>query len=353
MLTSLHPAASAALRRAGYAGAHPEPEDARMDKPLRRAPWIKEAITAGNEFHAMKQDPTRHNLINGASTLAVVLSFAGVLASGAVLPWWLYVPLGGALMGCVLFSVFILIIHECSHSMFVLLPDRERSKELNRLVGRVAGAVMFTDYLRHWEKGHTVHHLHPCEPDDPQDRLPLTGRPLFLRYAMLLFVPFSFLVLNPSRQYDGALGRTLVGGLLWAPVMAASWFFSGWAGPVSLLVAFHVLMMLNLTKKAQEHGAGLAEEPERMLRSRTYFYPLAPFCSPFNINYHFEHHANFNVPWYALPAYHLRLMEGVVPEPIKPYYFHHDFLAQLAGTKALVPAELRHLCEDTSPAPAK
>lgn len=323
-----------------------------MERAIRRAPWIKEAIKAGNAFHAMKQDPRRHNLINAASAAGVVVSFAALLGAGAVLPWWLYVPLGGVLMGCVLFSVFILVIHECSHDMFVLLADRERSKAMNRLVGRVAGAVMFTDYLRHWEKGHTVHHLHPCEPDDPQDRTPLTGAPLYKRYLMLATIPLSFLVLNPSRQYDGALARTLIGGLIWAPILGLSFLLSGWAGPAALLVSFHMLMALNLTKKAQEHGAGLAEEPERMLRSRTYFYPLAVFCSPFNINYHFEHHANFNVPWYLLPAYHRSLMGGVVPEPIKPYYFHHDFLAQLAGTKPLVPPELRHLCEDTAPEPA-
>ncbi|MBK7760179.1 MAG: fatty acid desaturase, partial [Deltaproteobacteria bacterium] len=80
-----------------------------------------------------------------------------------------------------------------------------------------------------------------------------------------------------------------------------------------------------------------ANEPDRLLRSRTYFYPVAVIFSPFNINYHFEHHANFSVPWYSLPAYHKKARE-IVPEALRPYYFHNQYLMQLAGQKPLPPA---------------
>ena len=34
-----------------------------------------------------------------------------------------------------------------------------------------------------------------------------------------------------------------------------------------------------------------------------------------------------------------------VPEPVKNYYFHHDYLAQLSGKKPLPPDELRPLLQ--------
>jgi fatty acid desaturase len=105
----------------------------------------------------------------------------------------------------------------------------------------------------------------------------------------------------------------------------------------------------NSLKKTQEHSNGLNTEPDPLLRSRTYFYPLSPLLSPFNINYHFEHHANFNVPWYLLPAYNKALL-SVVPADLQPYYFHHEYLDQMAGRKALPPREL--LLERESAIPA-
>ena len=197
----------------------------------------------------------------------------------------------------------------------------------------------FVDYLLHWEKGHTIHHLRPCEPDDPQDKNPLTGSELFKRYALLL-IPGTMMILNPSRQYGFKPLRMLIGVAAWLPVWALMYAVGGWLPLVAWVLAMNVVMFLNMTKKAQEHGCGLEHEDDPTLRSRTYFYPLAFVFSPFNINYHFEHHANFNVPWYRLPAYHKAILP-LVPEPLRPYYFHHDFWAQLNGTKPLPPESLR------------
>ena len=69
-----------------------------------------------------------------------------------------------------------------------------------------------------------------------------------------------------------------------------------------LYIGYATLATLNLCKIAQEHGAGLAHEPFPILRSRTYFYPLQWLFSPFNIHYHYEHHANFNVPGIYCPV---------------------------------------------------
>lgn len=309
---------------------------------MKRARWVRDAAVAGNELHAMKKNITTHNLINIGATLSLVSLFGAVMAAGRWVPWPVYIPLAAILFGSMYFSVFILILHECSHNMFLLLADRERSKRLNRLVGRIAGGVMFTEYVQHWEKGHTIHHLRPCEPDDPQDANPLTGWDLYRLYLLLL-IPGYFVVLNPSAKYPGGAKRLVMGVLAWAPVFVAGGFLVGWPVPVAMALGFSVLAALNFTKKAQEHGAGLAHEEDPYLRSRTYLYPLSFLFSPFNINYHFEHHANFNVPWYSLRAYHRKLMGGIVPEVLKPYYFHHEFFAQLAGTKPLPPADLRPL----------
>ncbi len=312
-----------------------------MEKP-RKAPWIKRAVAVGGEFHAMKQVPWRHNLLNISCALGLWVSVALLLGWGSVANPVLYIPLGGFLLGCLFFGHFILIVHECSHNMFLVSKNREQQKKLNRAVGIVAGAIFFTDYLVHWEKGHTVHHVRPCEDDDPQDKDPLTGKDLYKQYLGLALVPFYFMKINPSNQYGFSLKRFLGGLVFWGPLMVLTGLFIGWWVPVMLLVSQHVLMALNLTKKAQEHGSGLQYEEHFEMRSRTYLYPLAFLTSPFNINYHWEHHANFMVPWYLLPAYHERLRELVPPE-LWSYIFHDEFMEQISGKKALIPDPLRHL----------
>ena len=86
-------------------------------------------------------------------------------------------------------------------------------------------------------------------------------------------------------------------------------------------------------------GAYLYNAPEYL---ESYFAAFKAGLAPFNINYHFEHHANFSVPWYSLPAYHKKARE-IVPEALRPYYFHNQYLMQLAGQKPLPPANLRPL----------
>ena len=106
-----------------------------MEPGFKRAAWVKESIVAGNGFHAMKQDPVRHNALNIASALGVVIAFCGLIALGGLLPPWIYIPLAAPLFGSMFFSGFILVIHECSHNMFLLFKDRDRIKGANRLVG--------------------------------------------------------------------------------------------------------------------------------------------------------------------------------------------------------------------------
>jgi len=303
---------------------------------------MRDVVAAGGEFHWTKQVPWKHNLINLTSAGALWSTIFLLIGWGAVAWEPVHIPVAGFLLGCGFFAHYILIVHECSHNMFLLHTDRATQKKLNRAIGIVSGGMFFTDYLKHWEKGHTVHHLHPCEDDDPQDKDPITGWDLYKKYALLALVPMAPMKMNPSNQYGFSIKRFLGGLAFWVPLITVVVLFVNPWTALTLLVGFHTLMALNMTKKAQEHGCGLKFEEFRILRSRTYFYWTSLLTSPFNINYHFEHHANFNVPWYALPAYHKRLLD-IVPKPLHPYYFHSDFLQQLHGTKPLPPDELRPL----------
>ncbi|MFT5686178.1 MAG: fatty acid desaturase [Myxococcota bacterium] len=300
--------------------------------------WTRKLPGLGRDLNAIKQPPLRHNIINLLAVSGLWGGIFGIIALGSVLPTLVYVPVFGPLLGCLFFGHFVLIIHECSHDMLYVSRNRARQKAVNRLIGRIAGRIFFTDYLVHWEKGHRVHHLHPNTHQDRQAINTYTGPKLFKSYLKLM-VPGSFLMFNPSNQYGFSLKRLLGGAMFWGPFLAAGYLLGGLPTLGVMYIALQVLSALNLTKKAQEHGGGLSDEPWPILQSRTYFYPLQWLTSPFCINYHFEHHANFSVPWYLLPTYHERV-EAAVPAVLRPYYFHHEFFQQLSGKKPLPPREL-------------
>lgn len=307
-----------------------------MNASFRRPRWVRQAMAAGGEFHSMKKDPWRHNAINLTATLLLLTLFVGTALLGAVLPAWAYLPLATLLFGCIYFGVNVLIIHECSHNMYVLSRDRKRQKALNRLCGQIASVPFATAYVIHWEKGHTTHHLRPCDDGDPQH----SPTPNWRRDLLIALIPTTAGRFNPSSQYPGQGRRIAMAfGLVWGPLALLTGPTLGWIVPLAMIWGIQVTMVLNWIKKVQEHGSGLDSEPDYTLRSRTYLYPLAALFSPFNINYHFEHHANFNVPWYDLPAYHKKL-RGIMPEALQPYYFHHDYFAQLREVKPLPPREL-------------
>ena len=297
---------------------------------MKRTAWMREAIAAGKDFHVMRQDRRAHNTRNLLWTAAVVTGIALVVAASALVPVVPYLLVAPWLLGSLYFSLFILVIHECSHDMFYLPADKKQTRLWNRRIGQLFSAPFFTDYLKHWEEGHLVHHLRPCEDDDPQDKDPITGWPLARRLLLLVTVPGAVFPSNPSNQYGFNPVRLLLGVLgLVVPSVLASVFIA-WPAGVAILLGMHTLQVFAMLKKAQEHGSGLEHATDPLLRSRTYFYALQRFASPFHINYHFEHHANFRVPWYLLPAYHARL-KTIVPANLQPWFFHHRYLDQAAG----------------------
>ncbi|MDP6935625.1 MAG: fatty acid desaturase, partial [Myxococcota bacterium] len=263
---------------------------------MSRPPWLKQALAAGNEFHFVQQTPWKHNLLNLLCLTGIAAAFTGVMALGALIPWWTYIPLATVLMGCLVFSLFVLVIHECSHCMFVLLKDREASRRLNHRIGTVMGELLFTNYMEHWAREHTVHHLRPMEDVDRQDGLRFSGTTWLKKVAQML-VPGAALGINPSRQYGFSIQRFVTGLCFFGGLATLGFVWIGWPVAVAIVMSFNMTGVCNMHKIAQEHGSGLAEIRDPYLRSRTYFYPGRWLFSPFCINYHFEHHANFNVPW--------------------------------------------------------
>ena len=262
--------------------------NAQEDAPeLSQVPdWTKKLPGLGRDLNSIKQSPLRHNTINGIAVAMLWGGVFGVLALGSLLPALLYVPVFGALLGCLFFGHFVLIIHECSHDMLFVSRNRKRQRRINRLIGRIAGHMFFTDYLVHWEHGHRVHHLHPNTSEDRQAISTFTGAPLFRSYCKLL-IPGMFVTFNPSSQYGFSWSRLLGGVVFWGPFAVVVYLLGGLPALGATFIGLHVLSALNLTKKAQEHGCGLGDEPWPILQSRTYLYPMQWLISPFNINYHF------------------------------------------------------------------
>lgn len=307
---------------------------------MARPDWLKQAVSAGREFHTMKQVPARHNARNLATMVGLIGLGVGLVGVAPWVPWPVTIVAGTFLVGCVYFALFILVVHEASHDMFILHPDRKKQKSWNRFFGRLFAAWFFTNYDLHWELGHTTHHVKPCTEEDPQEGDPETSLVLLRTMAILLFIPGAVVMMNPSRQY-GPDPRRLAKGLLTLGLTAllVALYWSIPAG-LALLGGMQVLLLLTRLKRTQEHGSGLAHEPDFVMRSRTYLYAMAPLTSPLNINYHFEHHANFNVPWYLLPVYHRRLLE-IVPTELQPYIFHRQYMNQAAGQFEGIPDVLR------------
>jgi fatty acid desaturase len=305
---------------------------------MSRPEWLRQALSAGNEFHFVKQSPWKHNLLNLFALSMVFALFAGTMALGAVLPIGLYLPLATIVMGCLIFSLFVLVIHECSHSMFLILKDREASKRLNHRLGTFLGDLLFTNYMEHWAREHTVHHLRPMESVDRQDGLRFSGL-AWLKMVSRMLIPGAALTINPSIQYGFSARRLLIGGVFFGGLATLGAMFIHWQVAIAVLWSFNVTAVCNLHKIAQEHGSNLIEVEDPYLRSRTYFYPMRLLFSPFGINYHFEHHANFNVPWYRLRAYHQKVMK-LMPEDLKPYFLTRglsESFQQIAGSRALPP----------------
>jgi fatty acid desaturase len=309
--------------------------------------WITKCIFAGNKYHWREKNPWVHNAINLGLAGAFVAAFVGTVLLGDVLAWGLYLPVASVLFGLLLFALFILVVHEASHNMFVLSADHDRQKFWNRVFGWAVCLLMAVHYTEHWEEGHLEHHLRPMEEHDPQKYNRETGRTLFTLLAKLVVIPgyaFYHRFANDDHDRDSHTGPYVKVATLafWGSVFAVTGWTIGWTVPVALLMGLQILLALNHLKGALEHGGDIAFEENAYLRSRTSFFPLERIIMPLNINLHFEHHLNFTIPWYDLRDYHADVRE-IVPDELHDEFFNQDIAEQLSGEKGDLGEELREI----------
>jgi len=302
-----------------------------------REPWVRRAILAGHRYHYRHKSPWAHNARNLGAFSFLGAAIAAVLwASGRVAPV-LYVPSAAFTFGLIYFAMFVLVVHEASHQMFLISRSRARRRRLNRVAGWCVALLFATHYVRHWEEGHLEHHVRPLEPNDPQQHNLLTGKQLLVRLLANLFVPgFLFLERTIFRTRRAGGKSTSSTGVIaafvaiWTVILTVAGTLLGAPAAVALFLGIHVLAALNQIKGALEHGGAIGREADPFLRSRSTFFALRSVVMPFNITLHFEHHLNYSVPWYDLGRYH-RDLRAIVPAPILAGVINRRPLAQLGG----------------------
>ncbi len=302
-----------------------------------RPTWLKEVVAASKPFHVRAQVRWQHNLLNLTCAAAVYAAIAGLVAVAPWVPALPYFLVTVPALGLLYLGVFVLVVHEASHDMFLVVGDAARTRALNRVAGWVGCLPFFTNYDIHWAREHQPHHLRPGTEVDRHLSQVLTGAPFRRRLLRLLLIPGWVLRVNPSSQYGFDPVR-LVGGFLTfvIPVVAVS-LLVDWKAGVALVAGVQALGVFNLIKNSFEHNGGILDHPDPLLRSRTWFVPFSNVLAPFHINYHFEHHAAFMVPWYRLPAYHRAIRDRFPPE-VRPFLIVDRHLALAAGTVGGPPA---------------
>ncbi|MCB9787728.1 MAG: fatty acid desaturase [Deltaproteobacteria bacterium] len=347
--TNQQPVWSADLGDAGHTAAPPPPAGAPEPGQKRRAAWVYAAVAAGQRYHLRTKHPWLHNAINLGAALALLAAIVGVLEASRLLHPALYVPAAALAFGLLYFALFILVIHEASHGMFVLSRHKGRALFFNRLFGTLLAPVFAVDYRKHWEQGHLEHHVRPIEPTDPQRFSIPTGAELRARLLKTLFVP-GYLF------YERTIGRTRVSQgksssskptivafiAIWVTAVTLATLTWGGAAAFALFWGVPVVASFNLVKGGLEHGGPIGHEDDALFRSRTTLFFGRRLLMPFNITLHFEHHLNFSVPWYDLPAYR-RDLAAIVPEAVWRDVENPSPLSQLSGRLGGLSPEARAL----------
>lgn len=299
--------------------------------------WIRGAVAAGRKHHIKSKSPWRHNVLNLTVAAALLSLIASLALAGRLVPRAYYLALAPWAFGWAYFALFILVVHEASHGMFVTLRHPRWARRLNRAAGTAVAVFFATDYKKHWEVGHLAHHVRPLEPADPQRHNSLVGRPLLLRVAACLFIPgFLFVerTLLRTRKTGGASsssrGTMIAFVVCWTTVLYLAARYVTWESALGMFLGIHVIVALNHIKGALEHGGALGDHPNPFLRSRTTFFAGRWLVMPLNITLHFEHHLNYRVPWYSLPSYHQELIH-IVPAELADSVWNHRPLSQLSG----------------------
>lgn len=297
--------------------------------------WLRQCVLAGKSYSYRTKTPWKHNLIN-LTVFSLVLGLIGLtFAAGAWIRPLYYVPAAIPVLGFAFFCLYVLVIHEASHGMFLLAKQSKTRQRLNRAFGWPVSIFFFTHYGKLWEVGHLEHHVRPIEETDPQSLNRITGPRLFLEMALLMLVPGYVFIqrvfVRAKLQKEGSSWWVPPASLtVFGLIGAGLWVAIGWWVPLAMLMGLQMLSALNELKGALEHGGEIAFHPEPLMRSRTSLFFLRPFIMPLNISMHFEHHLNHTVPWYELVNYH-KAIKPLVPAEIRDNIFNRDLLDQVLG----------------------
>lgn len=299
---------------------------------IRKQPaWIQDSFAVGNSFHYRKKNPIAHNALN-LSVLVSIIGAIGVLCYlGTMLPPILYIPLGSLGFGVCYFMLFILVVHEASHDMFVVSKDLKKARTWNRIWGWIVCVPFGVDYINHWEIGHQLHHLYLTEPQDPQNcpEAMYRGRQLWQHVAKALLLPGY---VHIYRRHDDCPGThayarnwQLFARMLasWTIIMSLAIIYLGWPVALAAFLGADILSVLTQFKIAMEHAGEIARRDNPFMRSVSSFFPWRQLLMPLNISVHFEHHLNCYVPWYDLMKYH-RELEKIVPLEVQKQIFRSN-----------------------------
>jgi fatty acid desaturase len=281
--------------------------------------WIQQGIKLGNTFHYRQKKTVIHNSLNIVVLLFILTEIGVLFYLGTILSPWLYIPLAAVGFGWSYFMLFILVVHEASHNMFILLKNLRQAKVWNRFFGWIVCIPFGIEYIKHWEIGHQIHHCHPVEPHDPQNcpETIYTGKKLVKYLTKVLLIPgYAILRIDYScpaeQEYGSNWWLTISSAFIWILSMSLETIYLSWQVAVAAFLGIQVLVVFNTLKITIEHGGEIGRRANFWLRSRSSFFPLRRLLMPFNISLHFEHHLNYCVPWYDLINYH-RQLKKIVP----------------------------------------
>jgi fatty acid desaturase len=290
--------------------------------------WLRDAVLLGNQFHYRQKNPLLHNTINFTVLGLILLAGLGLCYLSLVLPPLVFLVFGSVGFGLFHFMLFILVVHEASHNMFIIHCNSKNLVFWNRLFGWLVCIFYGIEYVKHWEVGHQVHHLEALTPHDPQNcpHTIYTGQKLWRYILIVLLVPGYFQFFrkyddcSAVKEYGFNLSLLMGQIIFWVIFIDLATVYFSWVVPVAAFLGIQFLAVLNQCKIAMEHGGEALTQENQFLQSRSSFFPLRSIFMPLNISLHFEHHLNYCVPWYDLMKYHKEIKK-VLPEDVQKQIF--------------------------------
>jgi len=249
----------------------------------------------------LKQHPQVRKLIgkNRFTFSLIVLLVAAQLALSIVLAnySWLFIFLGGYLIGAFIDHALFVMIHECAHRLVF------KNQPANKLAGMLANIPLVFPSSVAFERYHIKHHsfqgVHELDADLPnrwEARLInnyFIGKVIwFLFYP--LFQAFRITRLKEIKPFDKWMALNWIAQVV---AITAIWYFFGGKAIAFLTLSFFFSVGLHPLggRWIQEHYLVNDSHQE------TYSYYGVLNKLAFNVGYHNEHHDFPSVPWNKLP----------------------------------------------------